>query len=335
MNPLFSPSSASRQPAASPFSAQAAGSARIHLRPRAARLLRCWLAALAGLLAAVAALLLLTWALLRAALAPQADEWALALGSGPGAFRASVMQLAWLGTSPWLGPWLDGARLPSAYGWLEAAWLPAGGQGAGRAPILTLRCEPCALPLPARPEQPPRVLHVPVAQLAISRDRVQHLRGTLTLGRDPLLNAAAQPLISAWWQADRAPEQDGSGWLLRLHWPAADVQDWLTLLHTPDGHAPDSPAAPAWRNRHAGAFGVDLERPMPGPRSAWRVRWQYEGDKALLLQDLPDFMRDWLSMAERSAPPRLPAPALPAGMAADADAADSAADASAQTQEAF
>ena len=104
VNPLFSPSSASRQPAALPFSAQAAGSARIHLRPRAARLLRCWLAALAGLLAAAAALLLLTWALLRAALAPQADEWALALGSGPGAFRASVMQLAWLGTSPWLGP---------------------------------------------------------------------------------------------------------------------------------------------------------------------------------------------------------------------------------------
>ena len=198
---------------------------------------RRWLRLLACAIAILAALPLMAWALLRAALAPQAGEWAVTLGSGPWAIRASAVQLAWLGTSPWLGPQLDGLQLRTRYGPLDIAWLPARGKGLNEAPILILHCEPCALPLPAA-GRPAHALRLPAVQLALMRDRVQHLRGTLMLGANPLtappasdsLPASPQPpLITLWWQADRAPEQDGRGWLLRLHGPAIPVQDWLAL----------------------------------------------------------------------------------------------------------
>ena len=85
---------------------------------------RRWLRVLACAAAILAALPLMAWALLRAALAPQAGEWAVTLGSGPWAIRASAVQLAWLGTSPWLGPQLDGLQLRTRYGPLDIACPP-------------------------------------------------------------------------------------------------------------------------------------------------------------------------------------------------------------------
>ena len=131
-------------------------------RPPARR--RWWLPVLC-VVAALAALPVALWALLRAALAPQPGEWAVMLGSGLWAVQASVMQLAWLGTSPWLGPRLDGLRLDTRLGPLEATWLPAARNGLDDAPILVWRCEPCALPLPAKVARRggPATLRVPAA----------------------------------------------------------------------------------------------------------------------------------------------------------------------------
>lgn len=277
---------------------------------------RRWLRVLACAAAILAALPLMAWALLRAALAPQAGEWAVTLGSGPWAIRASAVQLAWLGTSPWLGPQLDGLQLRTRYGPLDIAWLPARGKGLNEAPILILHCEPCALPLPAA-GRPAHALRLPAVQLALMRDRVQHLRGTLMLGANPLtappasdsLPASPQPpLITLWWQADRAPEQDGRGWLLRLHGPAIPVQDWLALLGAPGS------------GKTSGTLALDAELPMPGPASAWRVRWRHDGPSPLPVRAFPAFLQTWLTRPA-SAPPSLPAPALPAGEDDDAGSA--------------
>ena len=180
----------------------------------------------AALAIALAAALLLAalWALLRSALMPQAGEWATEIGRGPLALRASVPQLVWLVTTPWIGERLDGLRVGTRLGAVRIGWQPAGAEGPQ--PTLTLHCEPCTLPLPAAAGQ--ERLTVPAAQLALSRDITdangQHLRGSLLLGAQA--PHGERPVLAARWRAER----EGPGWRVKLHWREAPVRDWLALL---------------------------------------------------------------------------------------------------------
>ena len=123
---------------------------------------------------------------------------------------------------------------------------------------------------------------------------------------------ADPPLITAWWQADRAPEQDPQGWLLRLRVPATPVRDWLALLNAP-------PAAQALAAK-AGALALEAEIPTPAPASAWRVHWHYSGRLPLPMRAFPAFAQDWLAKTTHHATPRLPAPVLPADVAREDEA---------------
>ena len=76
----------------------------------------------------------------------QADEWATQIGRGPLALRASVPQLVWLATTPWIGERLHGRHIATRLGPVTLGWQPAG--AASAQPALTLHCEPCTLPLP-------------------------------------------------------------------------------------------------------------------------------------------------------------------------------------------
>ncbi|MFT3778960.1 MAG: biosynthetic peptidoglycan transglycosylase [Ottowia sp.] len=211
-------------------------------------------AALGWILLTLAVLLGALWAILRIALAPQTGEWATEIGRGPFRVQASVPQLAWLGTTPWIGAALDGLRVPTRLGPVTLGWVPAGAEGPE--PVLTLHCEPCTLPLPAALGQDR--LTVPAVQIALSRDRVQHLRGTLWLaptlprsawsaapqGGARHLGAARRRLelgavspqgeravVTAQWRAQR----HGPGWDVTMQWPEAPARHWLALL------APDLP----------------------------------------------------------------------------------------------
>ncbi|MCL1962421.1 MAG: transglycosylase domain-containing protein [Desulfovibrionaceae bacterium] len=183
------------------------------------------LLALGWALIVLALLLGALWATLRAALAPQAGEWATEIGRGPFKLQASVPQLVWLATTPWIGPALNGARVSSRAGPITLGWASA---GAGYPkPVLTLRCEPCALPLPAALGQ--ESLTAPALRLALSRDQVQNLRGTLLL--EAISPQGERAAIEAQWQARR----HGPGWDVTMHWPEAPARHWLALL------APDLP----------------------------------------------------------------------------------------------
>lgn len=180
------------------------------------RLLRAGLIASATLLLLAGAL----WAVLRIALAPPPGDWAIDIGRGPLTLRASVPQLVWLATHPALGPRLHGLRLRSPLGPVSLGWIDAGPEEPE--PVLTLHCEPCTLPLPAA--LGPKPLRVPALQLALSRDEVQHLRGTLLLGAHDAQGGDA--VIGARWRARR----HGPGWQVDLHWPDAPARAWFALL---------------------------------------------------------------------------------------------------------
>ncbi|MFV0679510.1 biosynthetic peptidoglycan transglycosylase [Ottowia sp.] len=191
-----------------------------------------WLRRLA--IALIVGLLCLTtlagslWFSARHALAPQADEWAIRLGSGPFKLHASVPKLVWVATHPTIGQALAGTRWPTRYGPIELGWVPAGAEGP--APVLTLHCQPCTLPLPAGVGQ--RQLTVPALQVALSRDAAQptrDVRGTLLLGAAVPQGEGA--VIHAFWHARR----QGAGWDVQLRWPEAPARHWLALL------APDMP----------------------------------------------------------------------------------------------
>ena len=193
--------------------------------PRAPRNRRRRLVQGALAIALTATLLLaVLWALLRAALMPQAGDWATDLGRGPLALRAGVPQLVWLATTPWIGERLHGLRIATRVGPVTLGWQPAGSEGPQ--PVLTLHCEPCTLPLPAAAGQDR--LTVPAVQLALSRDITsangQHLRGSLLLGAQA--PGGDRPVLSARWRADR----QGAGWRVQLNWQDAPVRDWLALL---------------------------------------------------------------------------------------------------------
>ena len=196
--------------------------------PRLAPARRSWRRRLAQAMLAIAltaaVLLAALWALLRIALMPQAGEWATEVGRGPLALRAGVPQLVWLATTPWIGERLHGVRVGTRLGPVTLGWRPAGAEGPQ--PVLTLHCEPCALPLPAGTGQDR--LTVPAAQLALSRDITdangQHLRGSLLLGAQA--PDGGRPMLAARWRAERA----GAGWHVRLNWQDAPVRDWLALL---------------------------------------------------------------------------------------------------------
>ena len=196
--------------------------------PRVHRLLR----ALALLAIALAVLLAALWATLRIALAPQTGEWATEIGRGPLKLRASVPQLVWLATTPWIGQALDGVRVNSRIGPVTLGWIAPGAEGPHA--VLTLHCEPCTLPLPHGALGQQR-LRVPALQLALSRDEFQHLRGTLLLGAETAQGERAP--LTAQWRARRA----GPGWDVTLQWPAAPARHWLALL------APDLPELRAAR----------------------------------------------------------------------------------------
>lgn len=185
------------------------------------------------------------WATLRVALMPQAGEWTTQIGRGPLKLQASVPQLVWLATTPSFGPLLHGLRVHSPMGPVTLGWIAAGQEGPE--PVLTLHCEPCTLPLPAALASAP--LRVPALQLALSRDQVQHLRGTLLLGaHDP---QGGDAVVAATWQARR----QGAGWDVRLHWPDAPARHWFALL------APGLPElAMAQIDGHIGA---DAELQLP------------------------------------------------------------------------
>ena len=204
-----------------PSSATAAAPAQAR-RPRRWRRRLAWATLAVGLTSVV--LLAALWALLRAALMPQADEWATQIGRGPLALRASVPQLVWLATTPWIGERLHGRHIATRLGPVTLGWQPAG--AASAQPALTLHCEPCTLPLPAAAGQD--VLTVPAAQLALSRDITdangQHLRGQLLLGAQA--PDGARPVLAARWRAER----QGGGWRVQLNWSDAPVRDWLALL---------------------------------------------------------------------------------------------------------
>ncbi|MFT4194550.1 biosynthetic peptidoglycan transglycosylase, partial [Ottowia sp.] len=181
--------------------------------------------AIGWILLTLAVLLGALWATLRIALAPQTGEWATEVGRGPFRVQASVPQLVWLGTTPWIGAALDGLRVPTRLGPVTLGWVPAGAEGPE--PVLTLHCEPCTLPLPAALGQDR--LTVPAVQIALSRDRVQHLRGTLLLGA--ISPQGERAVVTAQWRAHR----HGPGWDVTMQWAEAPARHWLALL------APDLP----------------------------------------------------------------------------------------------
>jgi hypothetical protein len=214
------------------------------------RLLR----ALALVLLTLAVLLGALWATLRAALAPPPGDWATHIGHGPWRLQASVPQLVWLATSPTLGPWLHGLRVDSRAGPLTLGWVPAGAEGPE--PVLTLHCQPCTLPLPASLGQDR--LQVPALQIALSRDQVQHLRGTLLLGAQA--PDGERSLITARWQARR----HGPGWDVALQWPEAPARHWLALL---------APGLPELRSaRIDGQVAAQARVQLPGGRLALTPR---------------------------------------------------------------
>ena len=214
-------------------------------RPLLRRLARVLAVVLLVLAVAAGAL----WAVLRIALAPAAGEWATEIGRGPFKLQASVPQLVWLATTPWIGERLHGVRVATGIGAVTLGWVPAGAEGP--APVLTLQCEPCTLPLPAAIGQ--ERLTVPAAQLALSRQLTdrngQHLRGTLLLGAEA--PDGQRPLLSARWQAQRVD----AGWAARLVWTEAPVRDWLALL------APQLPELAAARIDGTLALTAELQLP--------------------------------------------------------------------------
>ena len=191
------------------------------------------------------------WAVLRIALAPAAGEWATEIGRGPFALQASVPQLVWLATTPWIGERLHGVRVATRLGPVTLGWEPD--SPSNPAPALVLHCEPCTVPLPAGVGQP--ALTLPAAQLTLSRtlpaQNDQALDGLLLLGARALAPDAEAPLLTAHWQARRA----GPGWAVRLNWGEHPVRDWLALL------APQLPELARARIDGTLALSADLHLP--------------------------------------------------------------------------
>ena len=191
------------------------------------------------------------WAVLRIALAPAAGEWATEIGRGPFALQASVPQLVWLATTPWIGERLHGVRVATRLGPVTLGWEPD--SPSNPAPALVLHCEPCTVPLPAGVGQP--ALTLPAAQLTLSRTLTaqndQALDGLLLLGAHALAPDAEAPLLTAHWQARRA----GPGWAVRLNWGEHPVRDWLALL------APQLPELARARIDGTLALSADLQLP--------------------------------------------------------------------------
>ena len=191
------------------------------------------------------------WAVLRIALAPAAGEWATEIGRGPFALQASVPQLVWLATTPWIGERLHGVRVATRLGPVTLGWEPD--SPSNPAPALVLHCEPCSVPLPAGVGQP--ALTLPAAQLTLSRTLTaqndQALDGLLLLGARALAPDAEAPLLTAHWQARRA----GPGWAVRLNWGEHPVRDWLALL------APQLPELARARIDGTLALSADLQQP--------------------------------------------------------------------------
>ena len=191
------------------------------------------------------------WAVLRIALAPVAGEWATEIGRGPFALQASVPQLVWLATTPWIGERLHGVRVATRLGPVTLGWEPD--SPSNPAPALVLHCEPCTVPLPAGVGQP--ALTLPAAQLTLSRTLTaqndQALDGLLLLGAHALAPDAEAPLLTAHWQARRA----GPGWAVRLNWGEHPVRDWLALL------APQLPELARARIDGTLALSADLQLP--------------------------------------------------------------------------
>lgn len=185
-----------------------------HARPRWGLILAC-----SVLIPAV--FLALLWSAARMALAPQADEWSVRVGRGPLQLEASVPQLVWLATTPWIGQALDGVRVPTRIGFMTLGWKPAGMEQ--REPVFIVHCEPCTLPVP--PSLGKGRLRVPAAQIALSRGQGPgRLQGQLLLASES--PQGAQEVIQAQWQADRS----GPGWEVLMQWPEAPVRHWTALL---------------------------------------------------------------------------------------------------------
>lgn len=91
--------------------------------------------------------------IVRIALAPSKDEWAVQHKVGPLTLDLGVPTLIRLATTPWFAPWLDGRSLDTAHGPVRLRW------DAGRRQ-LEVRCAPCQATLPALGPQPLKLDHL-------------------------------------------------------------------------------------------------------------------------------------------------------------------------------
>lgn len=119
---------------------------------------------LALLLTAAVALALV----IKIGLAPAKGEWAIERNVGPLTLELGVPTVLRVATSPWLAPWLDGARTDTRHGPVQLRW----NEGAQQ---LTARCAPCSAQVAALGSQPLLLDHL---QITLHRD-ADRLRGTL------------------------------------------------------------------------------------------------------------------------------------------------------------
>ena len=119
-----------------------------------------------GLLALLLTAAVAAVAVVRIALAPAKDEWAVDWRVGPVTVPVGVPTVLRLATSSWIAPRLDGRRLQTTQGPIDLHWDATRNQ-------LALRCAPCRIGLAALGSQP-----LQLSQLSLTAVRdVDLLRG--------------------------------------------------------------------------------------------------------------------------------------------------------------
>lgn len=166
-----------------------------------------------GLLALLLTAAVAAVAVVRIALAPAKDEWAVDWRVGPFTVPVGVPTVLRLATSSWIAPRLDGRRLQTTQGPIDLHWDAPRTQ-------LALRCAPCRLGLAAMGSQP---LQLTELRLTAQRD-VDVLRGEL----DAVPASASTESLHGRWQG-RLTQRD-------LHIDAsfdeAPIARWYAVLAT-------------------------------------------------------------------------------------------------------
>lgn len=159
---------------------------------------------LGALVMAAAALLVASFYVARAVLAPLPGEWSVPLRLGPLQVTAGVPSLIRLATSPWGGPLLDGREFDTAQGRLLLGW-----QGPQR--TLLLRCTDCVLQPPGLGQDSLRLAEV---QASVRRLGEQ-LAGEVAAGQ-----------VRGQWQGELAR----GGLRLKLAIPPTPLADGYALF---------------------------------------------------------------------------------------------------------